>query len=140
MTPSEELMKTVVEAWGKADMRPFYDALHDDIVWKSAAAVWDDRMRFGGAHEGRANVIALLSKLATWYFNAGCKAKEIISSGEVVWGLFDVAGSYAPVDGGPPKVLNLEMAFRWRVRDGKILEAQTFFDTARLLVQTGRAQ
>ena len=85
------------------------------------------------------NVITLLAKLSTNYFFRRYVAKEIISKGEVVWGLFDVCGSYVLL-GNPdrePKPINLESAFRWRIRDGKILEAQSFFDTAALLIQQG---
>jgi hypothetical protein len=48
MTPSEQLMKTAVEAWGNADLRPLKDALHQDVVWKSASTVENGAFLFGG--------------------------------------------------------------------------------------------
>jgi ketosteroid isomerase-like protein len=139
MTPEEQFMKTVVEAWGHADMRPVFAALDDDVVWKSASTVDDGRFRFGGEHRGRDNVLALLSKISTAYFFSEYETKEIVSKGEVVWGLFVVKGSYAPVASGKvPVPLAFDTAMRWRVRNGKIIEAQTFFDTAALLAQQGQ--
>jgi ketosteroid isomerase-like protein len=137
MTPAEQLMKDCVEAWGQGDLGPIRRALHDDVVWISAAAVWSDGLRSGGVHRGRAGVIALLAKLSTAYFNSYCKAKEIISSGEIVWGLFDLKSRYSAGRDEADKTVTTEMAFRWRVRDGKLIEGQTFFDTAGLLAQQG---
>jgi len=137
MTPEELLMRTVVEAWGNADMRPALDALDENVVWKSASSCEGGVFRFGGTYRGRANVVALLSTLSTRYFFRQYVAKEIISKGEVVWGLFEMQGSYLPVGGheSDRKLIDLETAFRWRIRNSKILEAQSFFDTAALLVQ-----
>jgi ketosteroid isomerase-like protein len=142
MSPAEQLMKTVLEAWGEADFGPVRDALDENVVWKSASAVDGNGFAFGGEYRGRDNVIALLSGLSTRYFFRNYTAKEIISQGEIVWGLFDVIGSYFPSgnteQGG--KSIKFESAFRWRIRDGKILEAQTFFDTAALLAQQRAVQ
>jgi ketosteroid isomerase-like protein len=139
MTPEEQLMKTCMEAWGQADNAPVAGALHDDVVWISANERWDARIRSGGIYKGRAFAIEQLSKLSTAYFNTRCVAKEIVSRGEVVWGIFQVTSTYTPV--GSLKIVrrpvNWEMAMRWRVRNGKILEAQAFFDTAGLLLQQG---
>ena len=139
MTPEEDLMKTVIEAWGQADVRPVFSALDDNVTWISAAARWDERLRSGGIHRGRGNVIALLSKISTAFFNHACTTKEIVSRGEIVWGLFQVASIYAaPSDGYVVRrPVNLEMALRWRIRSGRIIDAQTFFDTAGLLRQLG---
>jgi len=139
MTPQEQLVKTVAEAWGHADLQPLYAALDDNVVWKSAASSWNDKLRSGGTHEGRANVIALFSKVQTAFFNQGCTAKEIVSRGDVVWGLFDVRSSYAPTKdrNTARKDLAGEMVLRMRIRDGKIIEGQTFFDTAALLRELG---
>lgn len=139
MPSAEQLMKTVIEAWGEADLAPVLDALDENIVWKSASSYEGSEFVFGGEYRGRENVIALLSRLSTKYFFRRYTAKEIVSKGEIVWGLFDVRGSYLPPGGCTQdrKIIVLESAFRWRIRDGKILEAQSFFDTAALLAQQG---
>ena len=36
------------------------------------------------------------------------------------------------------KTAALEIALRWQLKDGKIIEHQAFFDTAKLLAQQGR--
>ena len=140
MSPSEQLMKTVIEAWGEADVGPVRDALDENVVWKSGSSCDDNGFVFGGEYRGRDNVIALLSRLSTKYFFQRYVAREIISKGEIVWGLFDVSGTYLPSSGRRQdrKAINFESAFRWRLRNGKILEAQSFFDTAALLAQQGK--
>ncbi len=137
MTPAELLMKTVVVAWGNADMRPALEALDENVIWQSASSCEGGVFRFGGTYRGRANVVALLSTISTSYFFRRYVVKEIVSKGEVVWGLFEMQGDFLPTGGNEStrKPFNLETAMRWRIRDGKILEAQSFFDTAALLVQ-----
>ena len=140
VTPSEELMKDCIEAWGEGNIAPVRKVLDDDVVWISAATKWDDRLRSGGVHRGRAHVLLLLAKIATGYLNTACRAKEIVSSGDIVWGVFDFKAEYTGNGQKAAKTVTTEMAFRWRVRDGKVLEAQTFFDTAGLLAQQGQAK
>jgi ketosteroid isomerase-like protein len=132
-------MKTVVEAWGQADLDPVRAALDDDVVWKSASTCKDGVFRFGGVYRGKSSVLALLALLSTNYFFQRYAMKEIISRGDIVWGLFDTDGVFIPTGGRDEdrRPIRFETAFRWRIRDGKILEAQSFFDTAALLVQQG---
>ena len=132
-------MKDVVEAWGRADIRPLFDALDENIVWKSAALAGQGMFRVGGGEfHGREHVIALLSKVSTAYFFSEYETREVVSKGDVVWGHFVARGSYAPVGGSrSPAPIVFETAMRWRVRNGKIVEAQSFFDTAGLLAQQG---
>ena len=135
MTPSEMLVKSVGEAWGNADMQPLLNALDDEIVWKSGTANETGQLRFGGDYRGRVEVLELFSQLATTYSFLKCTAKEIISGGEIIWALFEADVTFIPQAGAQrdSRVRTLELAFRCRVRNGKILEAQTFFDTAPLL-------
>ncbi|MGD0192037.1 MAG: nuclear transport factor 2 family protein [Rhizomicrobium sp.] len=128
-------MKTVVEAWGQADFGPIRDAIDDNIIWKSASIGQGAAFRFGGVYNGKVEVMTLLSELSANYFFQRYTAKEIISKGDIVWGLFDSYGNYIPSGGRKRKSITLETVFRWRIRGGKIVEAQTFFDTAALLAQ-----
>ena len=60
---------------------------------------------------------------------------------DVVWGCFDVALSYdAKGKGIEPVPVAFEVAIRWRMKDGKIIEHQAFFDTAHLLMKQKEAQ
>ena len=142
MSPAEQLMKYILEAWGEADLAPVREALDENVVWKSGSSCDRSAFGFGGEYRGRDNVLALLSSLSTKYFFQRYMAREIISKGEIVWGLFDVYGSFFPIGGNERdrKTIKFESAFRWRIRDGKILEAQSFFDTAALLIQQGALQ
>jgi ketosteroid isomerase-like protein len=135
-------MKTVLEAWGEADLGPVRDTLDENVVWKSASSHEGNGLVFGGEYRGRENVLALLARLSTRYYFQRYVAKEIISKGEIVWGLFDVSGSFLACGGSERdrRTIKFESAFRWRIRDGKILEAQSFFDTAALLMQQGVLQ
>jgi len=137
MTTDEQLMKTAVEAWGHSDNGPITAALDDDEVWISAASQWDERLRSGGIHKGRAQVIALLSKIATAFFPTACVAKDIRSAGDVVWGIFQVTSGYAANGSAALKSLTWEFALRWRIKNGKVVDSQTFFDTADMLRQQG---
>ena len=137
VTPQELLIKRVVEAWGQADIGPIRDALHDEVIWKSASTMKSRRFRFGGTYMGRAEVISHLSKLSTAYFFSGYDAKEIVSRGEIVWALFNVRGIYRQPGSAVPKKIDFETAFRFCVRDQKIIEGQVFFDTLALLAQQG---
>lgn len=137
VTPQELLIKRVVEAWGQADVGPIHDALRDDVIWKSAATMKSGRFRFGGTYRGRAEVISHLAKLSTAYFFSGYEAKEIVSRDEIVWALFTVRGIYREHSGSVPQKIDFETAFRFCVRDQKIIEGQVFFDTLALLAQQG---
>jgi len=137
MTPAEILVKTVLEAWGESDLGPAREALHDDVVWKSASTLQGGAYRFGGIYNGKAEVIELLSLISMRYYFRRYDPKEIISKGEIVWGLFDVTGTYMANSVAERKPFAFEAAFRFRIRDGKILEVQSFFDTMALLAQQG---
>jgi hypothetical protein len=64
------------------------------------------------------------------------KPKEVVAARDVVWGLFDVGLCYdAKRTSGQATNIKLDMAIRWQIKDGKIIEHQAFFDTAHLVVQ-----
>lgn len=132
-----ELMRNVVAAFEKSDLQPLIDAVHEDIVWKTASTQ-EGLFRFGGEYTNRAGLLVILSHISKEYTFHRFHPKEIISSGDVVWGHFDVGVFYDPKGAVTPrKYICLEMAIRWRLKDGKIIEHQAFFDTASLLAQQG---
>ncbi len=112
MSSSEDLMRTAIEALGRGDAAPYEAALHDDVIWRSARAPAPD-----ADGQGRETVTALLEKIAsaTTDFRRQWHARDIVSRGDIVWGLFDAE------DGETPELL-----VRWRMQDGKIVYAQTF--------------
>lgn len=137
MTP-EELMRTVARGIATNDVRPLMAAVDDNTVWKSAA-VAGGPFRFGGEYRARAGVADVTSNIFTTYTFLRYDAREIVCVGEIVWGLIDVECVYHANkdrrDAGKP--VRYECALRWRVRNGMILEWQTFFDTQSLLHQQG---
>lgn len=129
MTP-EALMRSVTKAFAKGDLQPLLAIINDKTVWKSAS-LFGDGFRFGGQYEKRAGVVEVTSLIATTYHFRHFEPREITASGEVVWGLFDAEAEFQPTG----KILRMDIALRWRVRDGMLLEHQGFFDTAALLAQ-----
>ena len=72
-------------------------------------------------------------RIAADYHFRRSKPVEIVETGKIVWGLFDAAIDHLPTARKrrpDAKPLAFQIAIRLRVRDGKILEHQTFFDTA----------
>jgi ketosteroid isomerase-like protein len=109
-------MKQAVEALGRGDAAPYEAVLHDNVVWRSPA--FDVDPDADGVRLGRDSVSALLEKIAeaTADFSAQWRARDIVSRGDIVWGVF--GNDNAPGNSG--------MMVRWRMQDGKIIHAQTF--------------
>lgn len=134
----EELMRKVAAAFEKSDLQPLLDALHPDVVWKSAATS-QGMFRFGGDYKNMSGAKEVLSQIAMDYTFHRLRPKEIVTAGDVVWGIFDMEATYEPKGkSAERKNLAFEMAIRWRLKDGKIIEHQGFFDTASLLSQQGQ--
>ena len=138
MTEPEALMRRVTAAFEKGDLQPLFDSIDEKVVWK-AASQHTDLFRFGGTHTDRAGIKDVTSRIATAYTFQRFSPKEFVSDGDLVWGLFDMEAEYRPLgkESVIPKKIKLEFALRWRVKNGKILEHQAFFDTASLLAQQG---
>ncbi|HXS05563.1 MAG TPA: nuclear transport factor 2 family protein [Rhizomicrobium sp.] len=136
-TDPEDLMRVVTAAFAQGDLRPLTMAVHKDIVWKTASPRVG-LFRFGGTHQRRTGVMEVTGEIASEYIFRRLEAKEIVARGDVVWGLFDAEIKYQPVgDKRVYPIIQLDIAMRWRIKDGKIVEHQAFFDTAALLVQRG---
>jgi ketosteroid isomerase-like protein len=129
---TRELLKIVAQAFENADFEPLYKAISDDVLWKSSATE-KGFFRVGGEYRGRRGVARLIRELETNYTIKAFIPKEIISSGDVTWGLFWVDLIYKPA--APLGRVTFDFAIRWQLRDGKIVEHQAFMDTAALLVR-----
>jgi ketosteroid isomerase-like protein len=139
----EELMRHIIESFERTDLEPLIEALHDDVVWKSASKQ-ENVFRFGGDYYNKLGVLDALSDILMDYTVHHIRAREIVSVGDVVWGLFDVELDYDNARGmdaigksEQSRAVELEVAIRWRIKEGKIIEHQSFFDTASLLIQQG---
>lgn len=134
------MMRTIVAAFAELDLQPLLDAVHEDVVWRSASKL-EGPFSFRGEYRNRAGVRELLSIISKDYTFEHMKPKEIVASGDVIWGLFDVGLRYdAKGKGVVPAIVALDMAIRWRLKDNKIIEHQAFFDTALLLAHQAPPQ
>ena len=132
------LMRTIAAGFEKSNLQPLLEALHEDIVWKTASKE-QGVFRFGGEYRGRPGVLDVLAKISMDFTFRRLTPKEIVGKDDVVWGLFDAILSFDPKGRSVPiNSVELDMAIRWRLKDGKIIEHQAFFDTAALLMQQGR--
>jgi ketosteroid isomerase-like protein len=130
----EELMRTIVAAFEQSDLQPLLNALHDDVVWKSASK-HEGPFSFKGEYRNRAGVREVLANISKDYTFQHMRPKEVIAAGDVVWGYFDVSLRYdAKGRAIAPKLVQLDIAIRWRLKNGKIIEHQAFFDTAHLML------
>ena len=127
------LMRNVAEAFAQADLKPLFEAIAPDIVWKSASTT-EGPLLFGGTYLNRLGVVEVTSLISAAYAFSQFTPKELLSSGDTVWGLFSVTGEYFPPGRRSlPKMLQFDCAIRWRLRDGKVVEHQAFFDTLAML-------
>ena len=78
-----ELMRKVAAGFEKSNLQPLLDAMHDDIVWKTASKQ-EGVFRFGGEYRGRAGVLAVLSQLAMDYTFRRLRPKEILANDDTV--------------------------------------------------------
>jgi ketosteroid isomerase-like protein len=128
----EDLMRTIVAAFEKSDIRPLLDALHPDVVWRSASTQ-KGPFSFQGEYRNRAGVLEVLSNISKDYTFHHMRPKEIFSNGDVVWGYFDVGLCFdAKGRSSAPRDVQLDMVIRWQLKDEKIIEHKAFFDTAYL--------
>jgi ketosteroid isomerase-like protein len=133
-----ELLRKVAAGFEKSDMQPLLDAMHDEIVWKTASKQ-EGVFRFGGEYHGRAGLMTVLSQLAMDYTFRRITPKEILASDDTVWALCDAVLSFDPKGKSvTANTVDLEIAIHWKLKDGRIIEHQAFFDTAALLIQQGR--
>lgn len=132
----EELMRSIVAAWAMSDIQPLLAALHDEVVWRSGSRHPGGPFSFKGDYTNRVGILDVLSNIAKDYTFHRMTPVEIVEGPNVVWGLFDVSLSHdAKGRGVPARTLQMEWAIRWRLKEGKIIEHQAFFDTAYLLMQ-----
>ena len=97
-----ELMRKVAAGFEKSDLQPLLDAVHPDIVWKTGAKS-AGLFRFNGEYKKDA-IRELLAQISMDYTVRRFAPKEIISSGDTVWGLFDISLSFdQKVTSAPPK-------------------------------------
>ena len=136
MSYGETLMRKIAAAFEVGDLRPLMDAIHKDIVWKSGSTQMG-LFRFSGVHNERSGVQNVTANIAKKFIFKKFQPREIVGNDDVIWGLFDAEIAYDVEKNDAPPQVTLEIAVRWRLKDGKIIEHQGFFDTMSLLSQMG---
>lgn len=129
---NKALVRRILEAYAQADLSPFLEAIHPDIVWSSSAP--QAHYGFAGPHCGRAGVLAGMAKIATEYQLNGYDVKELIAEGDVVW--MTAAVDFVHRKSG--QRMQFPLVSRWHIVDGKIRSLTEFFDSATLLLCEGQ--
>jgi ketosteroid isomerase-like protein len=123
--PPELLVRRVTNAFENGDFQPLLEHLDDDVVWKSASRQ-TGAFRFGGEYRGREGVLEVTSQIAMSVTFLRFRPLEIVSDGEIVWCLMDTK----VVSRGNGRSIEYETALRVRIKNGRISELHSFFDTA----------
>jgi ketosteroid isomerase-like protein len=128
---NRSLMLSVFAAFKDSDLGPLFDAIHPDVVWKATAP--KEFFRFGGTHRGLAGIREYTALLFSRYHFVRFQPKVVTAKGEQVFGLFEAEAKHRPSG----RYVKSDIAIRWVVREGKVIEHQGFFDTAGVLIQQG---
>lgn len=127
MTPVE-LVQRVTEAFESSDFGPLLEHLDENVVWKAAQQRSPSALRSTGIYRGRSGVLQVTSEILMTVTFAQLRPTEIVSEGEIVWGLFDTV--VMPRTGSARIVY--ETAIRFRIRNQRFIEISSYFDTAGL--------
>ncbi len=127
---NKALVAEILRAHGQGDLRPLYAALDENVKWETHAP--QTHYRFGGARIGRAGVLETAATIASEYAIQRYDVKELIAEGQTVWAFSEAFYIHNN------KPLKFFTATRYVLREGKIVEFHSFFDTAQVLAQQGR--
>jgi ketosteroid isomerase-like protein len=128
---NRELMLSVMRAFKEGDLAPLFAAIHPDIVWQTHAP--REFFRFGGVYHGAAGMKEYTALLFSRYHYTRIAPRAVTAQGDHVWGLFEVEAQHIPSG----RYVKSELVMRWTVKDGRITEHHSFFDTAGVLLQQG---
>lgn len=134
MTPIE-LVQRVTEAFESSDFAPLLEHLDENVVWKAAQRI-PGSLRSAGIYRGRSGVLQVTSEILMSVTFARLRPIEIVSEGEIVWGLFETV--VVPRKGSAR--IAYETALRFRIRNQRFLEISSYFDTAGLAEALAAAQ
>ena len=128
---NKALMLAVLAALKDGNLEPLFAALSPDVVWKATAP--QPFFRFGGVHRGIAGVREYSALLFSRYHVTRLAPRAVTAQGDRVWGLFETEVLHQPTG----RYVQFDSFFGWTVRDGRIVEHQSLFDTASVLIQQG---
>jgi ketosteroid isomerase-like protein len=128
---NKALMLDVLAALKEGDLEPLFAALSPDVVWKATAP--QEFFRFGGVHHGVAGVREYSALLFSRYHTTKLAPRAVTSQGDRVWGLYEAEMLHQ----SSGRYVQFDVFFGWTVKDGRIVEHQSLFDTASVLIQQG---
>jgi ketosteroid isomerase-like protein len=128
---NKNLMLSVVRAFKEGQVEPLFAAVGHNVVWKTNAP--PEFFRFGGTRIGHAEVKAHVSLVFAQYHFVRFEPKVILTQGEMVLGQFEVEAFHQRTG----RTVKCDISLRWTIRNGKIAEHTSFFDTAGVLLQQG---
>ena len=128
---NKTLMLSVIRAFREGDTAPLFAALSLQIVWKSNAP--REFFRSGGESSGLVEMKARIAGIFAQYHFVRFDPTAIVTQGDTVIGQFEVEAFHQRSG----KTVKTDMSIRWTVRHGKIMQHQSFFDTAAVLLQQG---
>ena len=133
-TANRNLMASVFDALKEGNLEPLFAALNPDVMWHMAAP--REFFRCGGCHRGIAEMKAYTAMVFSRYHFLRFEPLQILAHGDTVWGHFDVQARHLPT----ARIVASAFSIRWVVRDRRIVEHHSFFDTAAVLIQQGEMQ
>lgn len=129
---TEWALRKAIGSLGANDFRPLIDLLHDEVIWISNASV--AHFRWGGKHVNRSGAVELLSQLASEFSFTRFHVDDLVVCEDDALALSNVEGVHLATS-RPASVRNV---LRMKLRDGKLVRVEGFFDTATVLGQIGK--
>lgn len=120
---NKQIVADAMHALAQGDMRPFYDAWADDVVWRQMAVSgpWSQAFR-GKAAASEQLFIPLRAQYADRYTNM---ATNVLADGDHV--VVECRGAVTLKNG---RHYGNQYCFVIRMADGKMLEVREYLDTA----------
>lgn len=124
MSQSQQLVRSLYDAFAAGDVPGFLARLHADVLWNEAEGFpLSDR----NPYVGHAAIVegVFMRVLAEW---SGFRVEvgEIVGGPEVV----TMFGRYKGTQARTGKLLDVQVAHTWWLRDGKVARFQQMVDTA----------
>jgi ketosteroid isomerase-like protein len=128
---NKNLMLTVFAAMKDGHLEPLFEALSPGVIWKATAP--QQYFRFGGVHRGLAGMKEYTALLSSRYHFIRLEPRAITAKDDHVWALFEAEALHLPSN----RYVRFDLFIHWTMRNGKIAEHQSLFDTADVLIQQG---
>jgi ketosteroid isomerase-like protein len=124
-------IRNLYEAFGRGDIPYILDRLDPDVEWRIPVTVPFSK----GLHRGPQEVAEFFAGIAEYIAEPGVEAQEFLAAGDRVVALLRFRGRGK--ESGLP--FDAPEAHIWRLSEGKVIEEQTYGDTAAIVQALGTA-